>query len=484
MLGRKKRSLENFSIVLDILAGSVILFGVYLFLFHFRDAWEKFLTTITGYPFFIQDVSHLAAEKWIFLVILFNLIASLHLNRFYQVSLFAQWPEVLFQSFKSVAIGVGMITVFFYFFSFEIVNRSLLFGFAGLFYLYHGIKELGLRRYLIRFYQRKPLEALLVCLPEELDARLAEFKKRQQSSVVIKAVVLAGESIEDIPVKWKDRVIGKLEDIADILSKGRFDLVFLVSSDTQKGRKIISAAEEQGVEVWYFTDFVSPLLARPEIDEFGGKPMIVYRTVSHYEGKFLVKRGSDIVLSLILLAFTSPIFLLTALLIKITTRGPVFYAQERTGWRGQVFRMLKFRTMLPGAEEQLDLLQSQNEMKGPVFKSGEDPRITPVGRFLRRFSLDELPQLWNVLKGQMSLVGPRPLPVYETENFEAFKDHRRYSVLPGLTGLWQVSGRSQIKDFSEWVRLDLEYIDKWSLWLDFVILIRTIPVVLRGEGAK
>ena len=120
---------------------------------------------------------------------------------------------------------------------------------------------------------------------------------------------------------------------------------------------------------------------------------------------------------------------------------------------------------------------------GPVFKSTEDPRITPVGKFLRRFSLDELPQLCNVLKGQMSLVGPRPLPVYETKNFEAFKDHRRYSVLPGLTGLWQVSGRSQIEDFSEWVQLDLEYIDSWSLWLDFVILLRTIPVVLRGEGA-
>ncbi len=484
MLGRRKKFLENISLAIDIAAGAAILFGVYLFLLYFGDSWEKFLRVTTGFPFFIQGVSHLAAEKWVFLVILFNLFASLHLNRYYQLSLFAEWPEVLFQSFKGVAIGVGMMTGFFYFFSFENVNRSLLFGFAGAFYLYHGVKELGLRRYLIGHYQRKPLEALLVCPAEELSGRLAEFKKQQQSSVVIKGVVLMGESKESIPEKWQDRVAGVIDEIGEILSKGRFDLVFLTASDAPKERNILKTAEEQGVEVWYFADFISPLLARPEIDEFGGKPMIVYRTVSHYEGKFLVKRGFDIVLSSCLLGIASPIFLLVAFLIKITTRGPVFYAQERTGLRGQVFRMHKFRTMLPGAEEQLDLLRAQNEMKGPVFKSGEDPRITPVGRFLRHYSLDELPQLWNVVIGQMSLVGPRPLPVYETENFEAFKDHRRYSVLPGLTGLWQVSGRSEIEDFSEWVRLDLEYIDSWSIWLDFVILLRTIPVVLRGEGAK
>ncbi len=484
MLGRKKNFQENLSFGIDIVAGSIILFGAYLYLHYFRDSWEVFLQRITGYPFVIQDVSHLADEKWIFLVILFNLFASLRLNRFYQVSLFAEWPEVIFQSFKGIAIGVGMIAVFFYFFSFQSVNRSLLFGFAALFFLYHGVKELGLRRYLMGYYRRKPLEALLVCPSDELNAQLVEFNKRHQSSVVIKGVVTSKDCPEEIVSRWQDRILGELDGIGDILSKGRFDLVFLVASDPQKEKEILRLAEEQGVEVWYFADFISPLLARPEIDDFGGKPVIVYRTASHYEGKILIKRAFDIVLSFVFLLIASPIFLMVCILIKITTRGPVFYVQKRTGLRGQVFPMFKFRTMQPGAEEQLEHIKAQNEMKGPVFKSAEDPRITRVGKFLRRYSLDELPQLWNVFIGHMSLVGPRPLPVYETENFEAFKDHRRYSVLPGLTGLWQVSGRNQIEDFSEWVRLDLEYIDSWSLWLDIAILCRTIPVVLRGEGAK
>ncbi len=168
MLGRKKKYLENLSFGIDIFAGTVLLGVVYLFLLHFGDAWETFLFTITGYPFYIQSVSHLAGEKWIFLVILFNIFASLRLNRYYQVNLFADWLEVLFQSFKSIAMGVGMITIFFYFFSYQSVNRSLLFGFAGVFYAYHIIKELGLRHYLIGYYERKPLEALLVCPSGEL----------------------------------------------------------------------------------------------------------------------------------------------------------------------------------------------------------------------------------------------------------------------------------------------------------------------------
>lgn len=136
------------------------------------------------------------------------------------------------------------------------------------------------------------------------------------------------------------------------------------------------------------------------------------------------------------------------------------------------------------AESQKDKLAGVNEHSGPVFKVQNDPRVSRIGVMLRRYSLDELPQLWNVLRGDMSLVGPRPLPVDETRRFESFRDRRRLSVLPGLTGLWQVSGRSDILDFAEWVRLDLEYIDQWSLWLDLRILLKTIPVVLSGQGAR
>jgi lipopolysaccharide/colanic/teichoic acid biosynthesis glycosyltransferase len=176
--------------------------------------------------------------------------------------------------------------------------------------------------------------------------------------------------------------------------------------------------------------------------------------------------------------------LLVALLIKITSPGPVLFVQRRAGLNGQPFMIYKFRTMVSNAEQLKNELDRLNEMSGPVFKVSKDPRVTSIGKFLRRFSIDEFPQLLNVLRGEMSLVGPRPLPVYEVRRFDDVAHRRRLSVKPGLTCSWQVSGRNNVSDFKEWVRLDLEYIDNWSLWLDLKILLRTIPVVLIGTGAK
>jgi lipopolysaccharide/colanic/teichoic acid biosynthesis glycosyltransferase len=172
------------------------------------------------------------------------------------------------------------------------------------------------------------------------------------------------------------------------------------------------------------------------------------------------------------------------LLIKITSPGPVLFRQQRSGLNGRSFTILKFRSMVTNAEQFQHELAAMNEMSGPVFKVTKDPRITPLGKVLRKFSLDEFPQLFNVLMGDMSLVGPRPLPVDEVKRFNDLAHRRRLSVKPGLTCLWQISGRNNVTDFKDWVRLDLEYIDNWSLWLDLQILFRTIPVVLMGTGAK
>jgi lipopolysaccharide/colanic/teichoic acid biosynthesis glycosyltransferase len=180
----------------------------------------------------------------------------------------------------------------------------------------------------------------------------------------------------------------------------------------------------------------------------------------------------------------APLFLLTALLVATSSRGPIIYRQQRAGLNGRPFTMYKFRSMRAGAEQLQADLADHNEMEGPVFKMKRDPRVTPVGRFLRRHSLDELPQLWNVLRGEMSLVGPRPLPLEEVHRFENLAHRRRLSVKPGLTCLWQVRGRNDITSFEEWVRLDLEYIDQWSLWLDVKILLATLPVALLGRGAR
>ena len=179
----------------------------------------------------------------------------------------------------------------------------------------------------------------------------------------------------------------------------------------------------------------------------------------------------------------APVFIITAIIIKATSKGPVFFNQERSGLNGRRFILYKFRTMVVDAETRLKDLLSSNEMNGPVFKMTQDPRITKIGKILRRFSIDELPQLWNVFKGDMSIVGPRPPIPEEVKNYD-YWHRRKLSMRPGITCLWQVGGRSKITDFSEWMRLDLKYIDNWSLWLDCKILLKTIPTVLFGIGAK
>jgi lipopolysaccharide/colanic/teichoic acid biosynthesis glycosyltransferase len=186
--------------------------------------------------------------------------------------------------------------------------------------------------------------------------------------------------------------------------------------------------------------------------------------------------------SSVLLILLSPLFLLVGLLIKLSSNGRVFFSQERVGLNKRQFRIHKFRTMVPNAEKMLAELESLNELSGPVFKIRNDPRLTSIGKYLRRTSIDELPQLYNVLKGDMSLVGPRPLPVRDYEGFNEDWQRRRFSIRPGITCIWQVNGRNSIP-FDQWMEMDMRYVDEWSLWLDFKILARTIPAVLRGSGA-
>jgi exopolysaccharide biosynthesis polyprenyl glycosylphosphotransferase len=185
---------------------------------------------------------------------------------------------------------------------------------------------------------------------------------------------------------------------------------------------------------------------------------------------------------MLVLTLISPVLLITTILIKLTSPGPVLFVQKRLGFNKRHFNVYKFRTMVVDAEKRMSEVEHLNEVSGPVFKIKNDPRITPIGRFLRKMSIDELPQLWNVMKGDMSLVGPRPLPVRDYEGFSQDWQRRRFSVRPGITCLWQIKGRSSIP-FEQWMELDLQYIDKWSLWLDLEILLRTIPAVLKGSGA-
>jgi exopolysaccharide biosynthesis polyprenyl glycosylphosphotransferase len=248
---------------------------------------------------------------------------------------------------------------------------------------------------------------------------------------------------------------------------------------------VIKACELEGVDAWLVADFFPTQISRTTFDDFYGRPVMVFSSTPEASWQSVVKQLIDFTGALALLLLTGPLVMLpAALLIRLTSKGPILFKQQRSGLNGAPFTLYKFRSMVTNAEQRKHELEIMNEMRGPVFKVSKDPRITSMGRILRRFSIDELPQLFNVLCGEMSLVGPRPLPVDEVKRFNDLAHRRRLSVKPGLTCLWQISGRNQIVEFKDWVRLDLEYIDNWSIWLDLKILLRTIPVVLIGTGAK
>ena len=245
---------------------------------------------------------------------------------------------------------------------------------------------------------------------------------------------------------------------------------------------IVHECEEQGIIVRVRTGMSRLQIARSSMDELEGVPVMTFQSGPPDSWQLIMKRGIDILGSVALLVALAPLFALVMLLIRLESQGSIFFAQERIGLNKRRFRMLKFRTMVDGADRLQHMLEGLNEADGPVFKIKKDPRITRVGKILRRFSIDEFPQLINVLLGDMSLVGPRPLPVRDVERIDIRWQKRRFSIKPGLTCLWQVSGRSEI-GFNEWVRLDLDYIDRWSLGLDLLILLKTIPAVFKGPGA-
>jgi len=245
---------------------------------------------------------------------------------------------------------------------------------------------------------------------------------------------------------------------------------------------IVRHCEEQGVVVRVRAEMFDLQVARSYVDELEGLPVVTIRSGPQDDWRLVAKRLIDVLASAVLLIVLTPLLAAVAWLIRADSPGPVFFAQERIGLNKRRFSLWKFRTMVDGADERQAELEHLNEVEGPVFKIKNDPRITRIGKFLRRFSIDELPQLFNVLKGDMSLVGPRPLPVRDVERIDISAHKRRFSIKPGITCLWQVNGRSNV-DFEHWVRLDLEYIDRWSLGLDLIILLKTIPAVVKGPGA-
>jgi exopolysaccharide biosynthesis polyprenyl glycosylphosphotransferase len=279
-----------------------------------------------------------------------------------------------------------------------------------------------------------------------------------------------------------------MEDFESIVREASVGRVLFLAKHTEFGllAKAVEICELQGIEAWISAAFIRTQVARPDFDVLAGKPMLVLRSTPELSWAIFGKEAIDRLGAFFFILFTLPIWLGVAIGIKLSDRGPVFFTQQRAGRYGKPFKMYKFRTMCTDAEERLTKIKAEvgNEMSGPVFKLQDDPRVFKFGRWLRKTSLDEFPQMLNVLKGDMSLVGPRPLPLYEVDQFERMEHRRRLSVKPGVTCEWQAGGRNQIANFEDWVQMDLEYIDNWSLWLDVKILLKTIPAVLFSRGAK
>ena len=289
---------------------------------------------------------------------------------------------------------------------------------------------------------------------------------------------LKGSKVNDFPV------IGTLHDLPHLLKNMHVD--YVVYGVSKRFLNLVEdsllVCEEMGVPICLLADFFPLRFSKKRMGEFQNKPAIMFSTAPDGETTVYLKGIVDRALALLGIVLISPLLLGTALLIKLTSKGPTLFKQQRCGLNGRKFTMFKFRTMVENAEELKDSLWEKNEMDGPVFKVKDDPRLTKVGKILRKSSLDELPQLFNVLWGDMSLVGPRPPLPEEVSQYDLWH-RRRLSMKPGITCLWQVNGRNNV-NFEKWMKMDLEYIDNWSLWLDTKILFKTIPAVILGIGAK
>jgi exopolysaccharide biosynthesis polyprenyl glycosylphosphotransferase len=279
-------------------------------------------------------------------------------------------------------------------------------------------------------------------------------------------------------------LLGTVEELERILMRTAVDEVLIalpIKSCYEDIQLALEVCERVGVRATYLADVFQSSQARPRLEGHEDAALVAM-LMAPDDHRLVSKRVIDVVVAAVGLVVLSPILLAAALVVKLSSPGPVFFVQSRYGFNRRRFKMLKFRTMVNGAEHLQAELEHLNENTGPTFKIRDDPRMTTVGRWLRRASIDELPQLLNVCRGDMSLVGPRPLPERDVHRFSDAALMRRFSVRPGITCLWQIRGRSDV-DFDQWITLDLEYIDRWSLGLDLSILLRTVPVVLRGRGA-
>ncbi|HPF99638.1 MAG TPA: sugar transferase [Kiritimatiellia bacterium] len=435
-----------------------------------------------------QLVAPLRAYWWIILDSALFWPLILDFRRFYDHPASVSWKRAAWISFQAAAIMLAGILATLFLFRVPWVNRTYILiavvSVSGLIFLRH-LLSLTVSRAVVKVGGAAGYPVLIVTtraaaadLVQWLHAHPEEY------SIPVGLVLLddvAGatpQSVGGIPV------CGQVSDLARVMHDLSVSAVIIGSAGItfDAVRQIVMVCETEGVDAWLLADFVQTKTAKAVTGLFAGREALLFTTSPGAAWQRAAKRIMDVIISFVAIVLFLPVMLVIAVLIRLTSPGAVLFRQKRSGLHGKPFTMLKFRSMETDAEMRKAELDAFNEMEGPVFKITNDPRITTIGRVLRRWSLDELPQLFNVLAGHMSLVGPRPLPVYEVEKMNDLSHRRRLSMKPGLTCLWQVRGRNKVRDFKEWVRLDLEYIDNWSLGLDLRILIETPVAVLKGTG--
>jgi exopolysaccharide biosynthesis polyprenyl glycosylphosphotransferase len=416
---------------------------------------------------------YLVTPLWLWLIVSFRLHLAVP-QRLAQAELIARLIKLHVSGLAGIAILAFLLQ--------SLINRSLVALFLGFSFSLLYAQRSALIAW-ARFQHKTGVGQARLLLVGDPSQRMHELVQAAQAAPDPPHIVgYLGEPVSPPPAALG--CVGSVSDLPRLLHEQAIDhvLFFPPANRPELVRAELLACEEVGVTASFSVDLVQLAEAMPRLASHYEHAFVTFEVAPKPREALALKHALDVVSAAALLVLLAPVLALIALAIYVRMSGPVFFVQERAGRYGRPFRMIKFRTMQLGAAEQQPSLRGNNTMSGPVFKLHNDPRVTPLGRFLRRTSLDELPQLFNVMTGSMSLVGPRPLPLSEQAEIRGWQ-RRRLTMKPGLTCLWQVSGRSDT-DFVDWMLLDLKYIQDWSLWLDLAILLRTVPVVLFGRGAR
>lgn len=458
------------------------------------DIFFTFFSFFTAY--FIRDVltsklkyfKHLYPLKeyiWMLLFIIPVWAILFKIFGLYKSKRLGPFSSEIWQVFKALFFANILLASLIFTLKYHYISRPLIFLFGLITFVFLIIERALLR--LIMWQIRKNGYNYRTIVIAGINKKARELAKviEKNSHWGVKLLGFISESnIERKKKIYGYSIIGKFKDIPMLIKDIAIDEIAFCLDEIkfEKLNPLLLICEEAGITTRIVCNFFPLRIAKTDYDIIEGLPHLIFSPIPNNEAAIFIKRVIDFFVSFSLIIIFSPLFLLIAILIKLTSKCPVIFKQIRVGLNGRKFTLYKFRSMVSNAEKVKKKLKSLNIMKGPVFKITNDPRLTKVGKFLRKFSLDELPQLWNVIKGEMSLVGPRPPIPEEVEKYNQWQ-RRRLSVRPGITCIWQAYGRNKISDFNEWAKLDLEYIDNWSLWLDFKILLKTLPATVLSKGA-